>query len=330
MVVFSLFTFGYRSCQTAAYNNGECLGSGTNGHVKNLGSDGYTTWYLSKDYLQVGDTVRSRKPLNGHKSQTVHIPEGTVVGLESDSDRDGYALVKIPSVRNPVRVATSTVERVTSGFAGGDWVTLTEESSKHSSTGIIHSIQRDGSVAVGFVGLETLWRGNISQLQAANSYYVGQFVRLKANVLVPRFKWPHKTGVWATGRIKQVLPNGYLVVGFPGLLLGDESNSFSADPAEVELVAFDTCSGLVDKYQHIEDFHWTVRPLVIAIGLFTAVKFSLFVRQTVRAKLKNGRKNSMQLDGSHSDGQAGSHAGWLPPPVANILFKDGVSPGTAR
>lgn len=258
------------------------------------------------------------------------VPEGTVAGLETDSDREGFALVKIPGVRNPVRVLVSTVERVTSGLAVGDWVRLKGEGRKRSPVGVLHSIQRDGSVAVGFIGLETLWRGKSSDLQMTDSYFVGDFVRLKASVLSPRFEWPRKNGgAWASGRISQVLSNGCLVVRFPGrFVLGDESNSFLADPAEVELVSFDTCPGVVEKYQHIEDFHWAVRPLAIAFGLFTAMKVSLFVGQNVGAKLKGRR--STRKDGNNQDGQTGGGAGWIPPPVANILFKESVPTAGAR
>jgi hypothetical protein len=133
------------------------------------------------------------------------------------------------------------------------------------------------------------------------------------------------------GRISQVLPNGCLVVSFPGrLVLGDESNIFLADPAEVEAVSFDTCPGVVKKYQHIEDFHWAVRPLAIACTLFTAMKLGLFVGQNIGARLKKGQRNLKRHDGNCQDGQTGGNAGWLPPPGANILFKEGVAAPAAR
>ncbi|PON90080.1 Tyrosine-protein kinase [Trema orientale] len=322
----------FESSENAIHSEGEWFGSRSSTLAGRSGTGSHTAWYLSKDHLLLGDAVRSRKPLNACKPQTMDVPEGTVVSLERNSDRDDYVLVKIPGVRNPVRVLVSTVERVTSGFAMGDWVCLKGSSRKHSSVGILHSIQRDGSVTVGFIGLEILWRGHLSNLQISSAYYIGQFVRLKENVRAPRYEWPRKSGgAWATGRISQVLPNGCLVVTFPGrFVLGDERNSFLADPTEVELVSFDTCPGVVQKYQHIEDFHWAVRPLVIAIGLFTAMKLSLFIGQSVNAKLKKGRRNSARHDDSSQDGQSGSSAAWLPPPVANILFKEGVPPATAR
>lgn len=309
------------SSQKDVQSDGEWLGLGSSTPAGKLSGGSCSAWHLLKDDLQVGDMVRSRKPVNARKRQALDVPEGIVTGLESNS---GNALVKIPRVRRPVRVSVSTLERVTSGLTAGDWVQLKGELHKHSPVGILHSIQRDGSVAVGFIGLETLWRGKSSDIEIADAYYVGEFVRLKANVLSPRFEWPRKGGggAWATGRISQVLPNGCLVVRFPGRLeFGDEARNFLADPYEVELVSFDTCPGLVEKYQHVEDFHWAVRPLAIAFGLFTAMKFSLFVGRNVSARVK-GRKNSVQ-------GQSGGNSAWLPPKVAN-LFKEGASTATVR
>lgn len=102
-----------------------------------------------------------------------------------------------------------------------------------------------------------------------------------------------------------------------------------ADPAEVEMVTFDTCPGIVKKYQHLEDFHWSVRPLVIAIGLFTAMKLGAFVgkkmgRSTV--KKPHGKENHGERQ-QEVDGQVASNPAWLPPPVANMLFREGVSAG---
>lgn len=133
---------------------------------------------------------------------------------------------------------------------------------------------------------------------------------------------------WATGRIHQILPNGCLAVEFPGrLTFGDESSSFSADPAEVEAVSFNTCPGMIKKYQHLEDFHWAVRPLLIALGLFTAVKLGLFAGKKVgRSKVKK-IQNPVIQDGLHVEGQNG---GWLPPKVANIIFREGVTAPTTR
>ncbi|KAF3964767.1 hypothetical protein CMV_010986 [Castanea mollissima] len=320
----------FKSLQNALNNDGGWTGLGTESIMEKSSNTGYTEWFLAKDRLQVGDTVRSRKPPNSCKPENMDVPEGTVVGLERDADRDGFVLVRVHGIHDPLRVHVSTLERVTFGLAAGDWVRLKEEDKKHSPVGIIHSINRDGSVDVGFIGVETLWKGSSSEFQMAESYCVGQFVRLKATVLSPRFEWPRKRcGTWATGRISWILPNGCLLVKFPGILtFKDEWSSF-ADPAEVEMVTFNTCPGMVKKYQHLEDFHWAVRPLLITLGLFTAMKLGILVGKKIgRSKVKKQQTSTIHTDGQHMDGQNAGNSAWIPPKVANMLFREGVS--TAR
>lgn len=276
------------------------------------------SWSLSKDHLQVGDLVRSRKSVNSCNSQKLTVTEGTVVGLEKDTDQDGCVLVRIPSMQNPLRLNVSTLERVTYGFAAGDWVRLVKENKEQSSVGILHSIERDGSIAVGFLGLETMWRGHCSDVEMAEAYHVGYFVRLKANVTSSRFEWPHKRGgSWASGRVSQVLPNGCLVVSFPAMFtMGGESKTVLADPAEVERVSLDTCTGMVEKYQHIEDFHWAVRPLAIALGVFMVGKLGIFVGKNLGKALGKEDSEHQKKNG----GQGGSSSPHRRPSVARILF----------
>ncbi|WCJ40532.1 Protein kinase superfamily protein [Euphorbia peplus] len=314
----------FQSTQNTIYSDGGWNGLESKAIAKKSSDGSYTSWYFSKDCLQVGDIVRSIKPVDASKPQTMHVPTATVISLDCDNDKKGFANVQVPGMQNPLRVRETTLERVNFGFAAGDWVCLKEEESSHSPVGILHSVQRDGNVTVGFLGLETLWMGSSSELQKTNAYCVGQFVRLKSNVVNPRFQWPRKgEGEWAVGRITQILPNGCLVVSFPGrLVLGDESNIFLADPAEVERIGFDTCPGVVKKYQHVEDFHWAIRPLAIALGLFTTMKVTVCVGNRVRTKLRKDRRSD--------DGKGGGNAGWLPTPVANILFKEGAPTATVR
>ncbi|CAH8305952.1 unnamed protein product [Eruca vesicaria subsp. sativa] len=270
---------------------------------------GYTEWFLSKDPLQVGDTVRSRKPANSCKHENMDVPEGKVVGLERDTDQsDGFALVKVHGVHDPLRVHVSVLERVTNDLACGDWVRLKYVGvNKCSPVGIVHSIDREGNVAVGFVGLPTLWRGTSSELQMAKRYSVGQFVKVKDSVVIPRFKWIRKDrGVWATGRISHVLPNGCLEVEFPGVFpFGQEHGSCLADPVEVETVDFSTCEGVVKKFQHLEDFHWAVGPLLVAMGVLTAMKLggSVFVVKKVGGRSKDSKRRDGQCDCQILNGQ---------------------------
>ncbi|MFS7980549.1 putative protein kinase TKL-Pl-1 family [Helianthus anomalus] len=329
----------FESSRDAVFNDGEWIGLGSRISAdQKVGGSSYSTWFLTKDHLQVGDIVRSRKIPNNCKNMAV--PEGTVVGLEKDTDRDGFVLVRVQGIHNPLRVNITTLERVTSGLAAGDWVHLLDpnrnRNRNHSFIGILHAIDRDGNVSVGFIGLETLWKGHCSQLQMADPFFVGQFVKLKANVFTPRFEWVRKReGIWSTGKITQILPNGCLVVQFPGkFVFKGEAESYLADPAEVEHVSFDTCSTLVDKYQHVEDHHWAVRPLMIAFGVLTAMKFGFIVGHSVGARLKKGGASRTHGGGSGhgQDGQdGGGKSKWLPSPVANILARDGsTTPVIAR
>ncbi|XVE53602.1 hypothetical protein DITRI_Ditri03aG0015800 [Diplodiscus trichospermus] len=254
---------------------------------------GYTELFLSKDCLQVGDTVRSRKPPNSCKPENMDVPEGSVVGLERGMDQDDFVLVRVHGIHDPLRVHVSTLERVTHGLIAGDWVRLKEKDKRHSPVGILHTIDRDGSVA---------------------------FVSLKSKVLSPRFDWPRKRGgVWATGKICWILPNGSLVVKLPGKLsFGEEFSIFLADPVEVEVVSFNNCPRVVKKYQHLEDFHWAVRPILVALGLFTTMK------RMGRSKVKQ-QSSVIQSDIQHPDGQTAGNPAWLPPPVANIIFREGAA-----
>ncbi|KAL3655835.1 Protein KINASE OF THE OUTER CHLOROPLAST MEMBRANE 1 [Castilleja foliolosa] len=309
----------FKSSQNAVHQDGGWTSLGSRMIREKPGGVGYTEWFLAKDHLQVGDTVRSRKSPNSCNPKNMDIPEGTIVGLEKDTDQDGFVLVRVHGVHDPLRVHVSTLERVTFGLAAGDWVRLKKEDKKHSPVGVLHSIGRDGTVAVAFIGLEKLWKGDYSEFQMAKPYCKGQFVKMKTSVFSPRFEWPRKRGgQWATGRICQVLPNGCLIVDFPGrLTIGRENRSFLGDPAEVELVSFDTCQGAVKKYQHLEDLHWAVKPLLIALGLFTAMKLGLFVGKKRTSKLK--KEKGFSVDEKSGDDHNGKNVGWRPPKVTEIF-----------
>lgn len=317
----------FKSSQDAIYNDGVWTAIGSSAIMDRSSVNGYSEWFLLKDIIQAGDMVRSRKPLNSCKLENMDVPDGVVVGVERDLDHDGFVLVRVHGIHDPLRVHTSTLERVTFGLAAGDWVCLKEDDRKNSLVGVLHSIDREGNVAVGFLGMETLWKGKSSDIQMAEHYHVGQFVRLKASVLSPRFEWPRKMrGSWAAGRIKQVLPNGCLIVKFPGIMpFANKCSDFLADPAEVEAVSFGRCSTLAKKCEHLEDFHWAVRPLLIALGLFTAVKLGLFAGKKMgKSKVRRG-----QVAGE-GEGQSAGNPAWFRPAVANILFKDGPTASLAR
>ncbi|KAG5030948.1 hypothetical protein JHK85_014930 [Glycine max] len=313
----------FRSLLNAVANDGGWIYLGTKTIAKSS-STGYTQWSLSKDHLQVGDTVRSRKPSNSCNPQNMEVPQGNVVGLERNADH-GFVLVRLHGVHDPVRIHASTLERVTNGLGAGDWVHLKEEDEKHSPVGILHSINRDGRVTVGFIGLQTLWNGNSSELEMAEPYCVGQFIRLKTNVLSPRFEWPRKReGAWATGKISWILPNGCLVVKFPGMLnFLDAPSTVLADPSEVDVVNFKNCPKMIEKYQHVEDHHWAVRPVLLAFGLLTAVKLGMSIGKKFG---RNINVTAMESESHYTDSQNASTSSptWTSS-VASILFREGVN-----
>ncbi|XP_057815781.1 E3 ubiquitin-protein ligase KEG isoform X2 [Cryptomeria japonica] len=286
-------------------------------------------WLFLKDKLQVGDYVRSRKIANLKQTKDMSIVEGTIVGMDSDM----YVLVRVHGLHDPMRMHSSHLERVSLGFGAGDWVRLhgshlqnSGSGEKQSPVGILHSISRDGKVEVAFLGLETLLTGHCSELQMSESFSVGEFVRVKLGISSPRFQWPHQKNGWDTGRIEWIFPNGCLMVKFPGRLFGNVP--CLADPAEVELVQFKNCVGIVKKYHHLESVHWAVRPVIVTLGFLTVLKLGMFVgcigSKARRRKIKQSSQQPLDAQTTGQDPHNSGNAPWLPPSVANIFSKKGL------
>ncbi|XP_057815776.2 E3 ubiquitin-protein ligase KEG [Cryptomeria japonica] len=290
-------------------------------------------WLFLKDKLQVGDYVRSRKDTSLIKFGDMSTVEGTIVGMDSDM----YMLVGVHGLHDPLRIHASNLERVSLGFAAGDWVRLhmlslqgSSSGKKQSPVGILHSVSRDEKVEVAFLGFETLWTGSCSELQMAESFSVGQFVRIKVAISSPRFQWPRKENAWDTGRISWIFPNGCLLVKFPGRLFGNVP--CLADPAEVELVQFHTCVSMVEKFDHLKAVHWAVQPVIFTLGFLTVLKLGMLVgsigSKVVGRKKKQGGQKSMDAQTAGQDPNNPGNARWHPPSVAKFFFKEGVT--TAR
>ncbi|KAJ4758077.1 Protein kinase superfamily protein [Rhynchospora pubera] len=310
----------FKRCKDMGYGDSTWTGAED---LKSSNQPTYTDWSLLKDDLRIGDTVRSRKPKNSCRPECMFIPEGTIVGIEEEKDTDGhfFVMVRVHGFHDPLRAHSSTIERVTYGYAVGDWVRLRYESGSH--VGILHGISREGSVTVGLIGMDRLYEGSYTDLQMSESYCVGQFIRVKASVSNPRFDWPRKKrcgGPYATGRISRIYPNGCLEVKFPGRFTLGENIAYLADPAEVELVNFEKCEGLVKKYQHLEDFHWAIRPLVVALGVFTALRVGIFVGGATVGRCSKKRAASYSPEEGTDQQPDGQNGPWLPPSMANILF----------
>ncbi|GLT46678.1 hypothetical protein SLA2020_204200 [Shorea laevis] len=59
----------FKSSRNAVNNDGGWIGLESHPLREKTNGSGYTTWYLAKDSLKVGDTVRSRKPPNAQRPQ---------------------------------------------------------------------------------------------------------------------------------------------------------------------------------------------------------------------------------------------------------------------
>nr|CAD1831801.1 unnamed protein product [Ananas comosus var. bracteatus] len=107
----------FQSCKDADHSNNNWSDPESQ-TTNNVSRASYTDWSLLKDRFQVGDVVRSRKPKNSCRPESMEIPEGTIVGMETNNEnRDSFILVRVHGFHDPLRVHSSTVERVTYGFS---------------------------------------------------------------------------------------------------------------------------------------------------------------------------------------------------------------------
>lgn len=308
-----------------------------------VNGDGVNKLSFWKNSFKVGDRVQLKDAVISKDFSELHEhirTEGTVAGINT---REGSILVRFSESQEPVNLSPAAIERVSSGFVIGDLVRLhggwpsdvsTALVRSPSSVGMVHGIDSDGKLKVAFLGKETLWTCNTRDLEKMKPFCVGQFVKIRSDVVSPRFQWPlRKDRCWDTGRIVRIAPNGCLIVSFPGRVWNWDE--WWADPEEVKVVQMNDYISLLDKYHHLEAMHWSVRPLVFTVALFSALKLGTgFVRILPlpgRHKKKRGadtQKINLELvsDGQ-SQGKDSVNAGnppWLHPSVANILFRDGA------
>lgn len=82
--------------------------------------------------------------------------------------------------------------------------------------------------------------------------------------------------------------------------------------------------------------HWAVRPVIFTLGILTALKLGMFVgnvsfkavgrnkKPSNQVRLRSGQQ-SLDVQNGGQDPQNSGNASWLPPSVANILFREGVT-----
>ncbi|KAG0556214.1 hypothetical protein KC19_11G035500 [Ceratodon purpureus] len=287
---------------------------------------------LWKDPFQVGDSVRLKLSVSSPRFGWPggNATEGTISEIGTD---DAVFVITFVGSQQTWRADPLQLERVTGGLVVNDWVRSRKSTESSgpipSRVGIVHEIDHLGKLKVSFFGRETLWTGEAADFEKVVSLSVGQYVRLKQEVVAPRFKWPlGECGEWDTGRIAHILPNGGLVVDFPGRLFNGKG--WWADPEEIEVVRINEIDGLLKKYQHIEKMHWAVRPAVSLIGLLVAVRTGVVVvnlvtrpfwgkKQAATANeggVKNGELPSDHLSKVRKEGPSSLNTVWLPSQVA--------------
>jgi hypothetical protein len=307
--------------------------------------------HLWKDSFQIGDAVILKdwveSPRFGWPGEFCQ-REGTVSGI---GVQDGVIMVTFRGSQEAWRVDPVELECVSGGLVTNDWVRLrsgwsieANAGQMPSRVGIVHQVEHSGKLKVAFFGRETLYTASPTEFEKVSPFLHGQYVRLKAEVVAPRFPWPQKDiGGLDTGRIASIMPSGGLLVKFPGhLFSGKDLNGKGvwADPQETEVVRLNEISGVINKYQHIEKMHWAVRPTLALLGFLIAARTGVVIVNLVTRPLR-GRKEaasenkaSRDLDESMASEKDGPNSGnpvWLPSQVAvatstvaSLIFGEGI------
>ncbi|CAM6128845.1 unnamed protein product [Calypogeia fissa] len=301
---------------------------------------------LWKDKFQIDDPVKVKQSVLEPRfgwPQGSDRTQGTVKGFK---DQDGIVLVGFPGSIVVWRADPVELERVSAGFVAGDWVFLrggwpvdadaAAEGRRISRIGVVHYVESDtGNLKVAFQGRETLWTGVPTDFEKVLPLSIGQFIRLRSDVVKPHFDWPVKEhgGGWDMGRIVNIVPNGGLQVDFPGRFWN--SKGWWADPDEVEVVRIQEVEGIVQKYQHVESMHWGIRPLLSLIGVLVAARIGIIVVNVVSKPFQGKKEEEQSKQPEQKQGAPDpkdstnpANPAWLPPQVATLIFREGNS--TAR
>ncbi len=306
--------------------------------------------HLWKDSFQIGDAVILKdwvqSPRFGWPGEFCQ-SEGTVSGI---GVQDGVIMVTFRGSQEAWRVDPVELERVSGGLVTNDWVRLRSGWSMEanagqmpSRVGIVHHVEHSGKLKVAFFGRETLYTASPVEFEKVSSFFLGQYVRLKVEVVAPRFHWPQQeTGGWDTGRIATVLPNGGLFVKFPGRLF--TGKGVWADPEETDVVHLNEISGVINKYQHIQKMHWAVRPALALLGFLIAARTGVVIvnlvtrpirgRKEAALENKAGRNPNETMENGKDSPSSGNPV-WLPSQVAvatstvaSLIFGEGVTTPT--
>lgn len=121
----------------------------------------------------------------------------------------------------------------------GDWVRVKATTSSpahswgevtHRSVGVVHKIDDNGDLRVGFCFLERLWVCKPAEMERVKPFKIGDRVRVKRSVLTPRWGWDI-VSYTSRGLITGIDANGKLRIQFAW----QEGRRWMGDPADVEL-----------------------------------------------------------------------------------------------
>ncbi|KAL4203568.1 hypothetical protein AMTRI_Chr01g104540 [Amborella trichopoda] len=141
------------------------------------------------------------------------------VGRISEIGSDGLLIIDIPGRPIPWQADPSDMEKV-EDFKVGDWVRVKTsvpspkygwEDVTRNSIGIVHSIDEDGEMGVGFCFRSKPFSCSVTDMEKVPPFEVGQEIHIAPSITQPRLGWSSETPA-TTGKIARIDKDGTLNV----------------------------------------------------------------------------------------------------------------------
>ncbi|KAF8396264.1 hypothetical protein HHK36_017879 [Tetracentron sinense] len=172
--------------------------------------------------FNIGDKVCVKRsvaePRNAWGGETHHS-----VGKISDIESDGLLIIDIPNRTMSWQADPSDMEKV-EDFKVGDWVRVKASVSSpkygwedvtRNSIGIIHSLEEDGNMSVGFCFRSKPFSCSVTDMENVPPFEVGREIHMMPSVAQPRLGWSNETPA-TIGKIARIDMDGTLNVRVPG------------------------------------------------------------------------------------------------------------------
>jgi E3 ubiquitin-protein ligase KEG len=139
------------------------------------------------------------------------------VGRISEIESDGLLIIEISSRPIPWQADPSDMEKV-EDFKVGDWVRVKASVSSpkygweditRNSIGIIHSLEEDGDMGIGFCFRSKAFSCSVTDVEKVAPFEIGQDIRIMPSVTRPRLGWFNQTPA-TIGRILRIDMDGTL------------------------------------------------------------------------------------------------------------------------